>query len=279
MGCSTCGSKGVKAKKKTNPEILEFPVWPSKAKDRQFQDFNSFLVLFQQMRGFMDANALDTLVRERRSIRGYKKEAVPKELIAEIINVAKGAPSSMNTQPWFFHVVTGEPLERIREGNTAKMLSGANVDREIKMNHGYEGAYRQRQVDIAKQLFAVMGIAREDTEKRQDWVMRGFRQFDAPVSIVMTCEKSMEHDTICHFDLGAAVYGLVLAAWTRGLGSVINGQGIMQSSVVREHAKIPDDQTIMTCIAMGWPDFEFAANDVKSVREDNQNFVTYTGFE
>lgn len=227
----------------------------------------------------MEASALDTLVQERRSIRGYQDKPVSKELIAEIIGVAKGAPSSMNTQPWFFHVVTGEPLARIREGNTAKMMSGANVDREIKMNHGYEGAYRQRQVDIAKQLFAVMGIAREDAEKRQDWVMRGFRQFDAPVSIVMTCEKSMEHDTICHFDLGAAVYGLVLAAWTRGLGTVINGQGIMQSSVVREHAKIPDDQTIMTCIALGWPDFEFAANDVKSVREENENFVTFTGFE
>jgi nitroreductase len=225
----------------------------------------------------MEANALDTLVQERRSIRGYKDKPVSKELIAEIISVAKGAPSSMNTQPWFFHVVTGEPLERIREGNTAKMMSGANVDREIKMNHGYEGAYRQRQV--AKQLFAAMDIAREDTEKRQDWVMRGFRQFDAPVSIVMTCEKTMEHDTICHFDMGAAVYGLVLAAWTRGLGTVINGQGIMQSSVVREHAKIPDDQTIMTCIAMGWPDFDFAANGVKSVREENDNFVTFTGFE
>jgi len=227
----------------------------------------------------MEAKALDILVNERRSIRGYKKEPVSRELISEIIEVAKGAPSSMNTQPWFFHVVTGEPLERIRKGNTEKMMAGADVDREIKMNHGYEGAYRQRQVDIAKQLFAVMGIAREDAEKRQDWVMRGFRQFDAPVSIVMTCEKTMEHDTICHFDLGAAVYGLVLAAWTRGLGTVINGQGIMQSSVVREHANIPEDQTIMTCVAMGWPDFTFAANNVKSVREDNGNFVTFTGFE
>ena len=227
----------------------------------------------------MEAKALDILVNERRNVRGYKKEPVSRKLISEIIEVAKGAPSSMNTQPWFFHVVTGEPLERIRKGNTEKMMAGADVDREIKMNHGYEGAYRQRQVDIAKQLFAVMGIAREDAEKRQDWVMRGFRQFDAPVSIVMTCEKTMEHDTICHFDLGAAVYGLVLAAWTRGLGTVINGQGIMQSSVVREHANIPEDQTIMTCVAMGWPDFTFAANDVKSVREDNGNFVTFTGFE
>ena len=94
----------------------------------------------------MEASALDTLMKERSSIRGYKKKPVAKELIAEIIAVAKGAPSSMNTQPWFFHVVTGEPLERIREGNTAKMLSGASVDREIKMNHGYEGAYRKRQV-------------------------------------------------------------------------------------------------------------------------------------
>ena len=227
----------------------------------------------------MEAAALDALISQRRSIRGYKDKPVPKELIDEIISVAKGAPSSMNTQPWFFHVVAGEPLEKIRKGNTERMLAGADVDREIRMNHGYEGEYRQRQVDIAKALFAKMGIAREDAEARQDWVMRGFRQFDAPVSIVMTCEKTMEHDTICHFDMGAAVYGLVLAAWRRGLGSVINGQGIMQSSVVREHANIPAEQTIMTCIAMGWPDFEFPANDVKSVREENANFVTYTGFE
>ena len=71
----------------------------------------------------------------------------------------------------------------------------------------------------------------------------------------------------------------MLAGWARDLGTVINGRGIMQSSVVREHAKIPEDQTIMTCVAMGWPGFTFAANDVKSVREDNENFVMFTGFE
>ena len=44
----------------------------------------------------------ETLVRERRSIRGYKKDPVPREVIEEVIEIAKGAPSSMNTQPWFF---------------------------------------------------------------------------------------------------------------------------------------------------------------------------------
>ena len=73
-------------------------------------------------------------------------------------------------------------------------------------------------------------------------------------------------------------HAIVLAAWERGLGTVINGQGIMQSAVVREHAGIPDDQNIMICIAMGYPDESFVANTVKSVREDEANFVRYVGF-
>ncbi|MBT5666595.1 MAG: nitroreductase [Rhodospirillaceae bacterium] len=222
----------------------------------------------------------EKLVYERRSIRGYKPDPVPKEVILEIIEIAKGAPSSMNTQPWFFHVVTGEPLERIREGNTERMLGGAKVQREIPMRSGgYEGVHRKRQVEVAVQLFEAMGIERHDSERRQDWVMRGFRQFDAPVSIVMTYDKCLEPATISHFDLGAVTYGLVLAAWTRGLGTVINGQGIMQSAVVREHAQIPDDQVIMTCIAMGYPNEEFAANEVKSRRTSNDDIVTFVGFD
>ena len=83
---------------------------------------------------------------------------------------------------------------------------------------------------------------------------------------------------ISQFDLGAISYGICLAAWDRGLGTVINGQGIMQSDVVREFANIPDNQNIMICIAMGYPDESFSANEVKSVRAENTDFVSYHGF-
>ena len=53
----------------------------------------------------------------------------------------------------------------------------------------------------------------------------------------------------------------------------------MQSHVVREHAQIPNDQNIMICIAMGYPDDDFPANHVRSVRADNGDFVKYIGFE
>ena len=221
----------------------------------------------------------EDIAQARRSIRGYKKDPIPREILEEIIHIAKQAPSSMNTQPWHFHVLTGEPLERIRKGNTEKMMAGSSVDREIKLNHGYEGPHRERQIEIAVQLFEAMGIARDDKERRMDWVMRGFRQFDAPVSIVITVDKALADDTIAHFDCGAATYGLVLAAWSKGIGSVINGQGIMQSSVVRENANIPEDQVIMTCVAMGYPDESFVANDVKSRRSPNDKVASFIGFD
>ena len=219
------------------------------------------------------------LVRTRRSVRGYKTDPVPRALIEEIVEVAKGAPSSMNTQPWHVHVLTGEPLDRVRQRNTEMMLAGAKPHREILTHGEYEGVHRQRQVGIAIELFAAMGIARHDKDMRQDWVMRGFRQFDAPVSMVLTYDRVLDPGATCHFDLGALSYGICLAAWDRGLGTVVNGQGIMRSDVVRDIAGIPDDQVIMTCIAMGYPDDDFAANGVKAAREPNDRFLHFVGFD
>jgi nitroreductase len=221
----------------------------------------------------------DEVVLGRRSIRGYQKKPVPKALIREVIEMAMRAPSSLNTQPWNFWVVAGEVLDRIRAGNTERNLAGVPDSREFRSHGAYVGEHRERQIEIAKQLFGAMGIAREDKAARQDWVLRGFRQFDAPVSVVVTFDRSIREGDIGPFDCGAVTNALVNAAWSRGLGCVINSQGIMQSPVVREHAGIPEDQVIMICVAMGWPDDSFPANAVVSKRKSVDEAVTFVGFE
>jgi nitroreductase len=221
----------------------------------------------------------DEVVQGRRSIRGYKRQPVPKETIREVIELAMRAPSSLNTQPWNFYVLAGEPLDRIRAGNTERNLAGVPHSREFRTHGEYGGVHRERQIGIAKQLFAAMGIARDDKDARLDWVLRGFRQFDAPVSIVVTYDRSIHGSDIAPFDCGAVANALVNAAWSRGLGCVINSQGIMQSPVVREHAGIPDDQVIMICIAMGWPDDDFPANAVVSERKSVDEAAVFVGFD
>ena len=225
------------------------------------------------------APSFDEVILGRRSTRGYKPEPVPKAVIKEVIELAMRAPSSLNTQPWNFYVVSGAPLDRIRAGNTERNLAGVPDSREFRSHGAYEGAHRERQIEIAKQLFGAMGIERNNQEQRRDWVLRGFRQFDAPVSIVVTYDRSIHGGDIAPFDCGAVTNALVNAAWSRGLGCVINSQGIMQSPVVREHAGIPDDQVIMICVAMGYPDDSFPANAVVSNRKPVDEAVVFVGFE
>jgi nitroreductase len=221
----------------------------------------------------------DDVVRSRRSTRGFLPKPVPRRLIAEILELAMRAPSSMNTQPWHFHVVAGAVLDRIRAGNVERNLAGIPHSREFRLGPEYSGVHRERQIEIAKQLFGAMGIARDDRQGRQDWVLRGFRQFDAPVSIIVTYDRALLGSDIAPFDCGSVVNGLVNAAWNRGLGCVINSQGIMQSPVVRAEANIPDDEVIQTTVAIGWPDPSFPANAVVSRRKPVGEAAVFHGFE
>ena len=219
------------------------------------------------------------VVMDRRSIRGYLKKPVPQSLIEEGLALAMRSPSSMNTQPYHFHVITGEPLDRIRKGNTERILAGEPDSREFRRGEPFAGVHRERQIGCAIQLFEAMGIERDDKEKRQDWVLRGFRQFDAPVCVIVSYDKELASSDDTAFDCGAVTTALVNAAWSRGLGCVINSQGIMQSPVVREHAQIPDDQVIMKAVAMGWPDDDFPANPVKITRRSVEEAARFVGFE
>lgn len=218
------------------------------------------------------------VVLGRRSIRAFQQKPVPRTVLEQVISLASRAPSSMNTQPWHLHVLSGEPLDRVRAENTELMLSGVPPVKDSRGSDAYEGEHRKRQVEIAVQLFEAMGIARDDKEKRQDWILRGFRQFDAPVSIVVTYDRALRDGDIAQFDCGALVNGLVNAAWSLGLGCVVNSQGIMHSAVVRKHAAIPEDQVIMICVALGYPDEDFPANAVVSKRRPVNEVARFVGF-
>ncbi len=73
----------------------------------------------------------EDVVRGRRSIRAYTTEPVPQDLIREILDEARWAPSSRNTQAWSIWVVMGEALERF------KTAFKAALEREEPEASGY----------------------------------------------------------------------------------------------------------------------------------------------
>ncbi|MBI2831022.1 MAG: nitroreductase [Chloroflexi bacterium] len=217
-------------------------------------------------------------VRLRKSIRGYKPDPVPKEVIAEILEVAKRAPSAMNTQPWFITAVTGKVLDDIKRANMGLMDAGEAVRPDVTYNV-HSGKYRERQVALAIDIFKLMGIAREDKEKRALWARRGGRFFDAPTALILSRERPPVGPKNACFDIGAIVQTICLVAVSYGLGTCIEDQGLFFPDVVRKLTGIPESHELVIGISIGYPDWDFPANALVSRREPLEGFVSWCGWE
>ena len=71
---------------------------------------------------------LQAFINERKSIRAFKPDAVPEEILKEIMELAQRAPSWSNTQPWEFAIVRGSKLEEIRQIFVEKAGEQSNPD-------------------------------------------------------------------------------------------------------------------------------------------------------
>jgi nitroreductase len=61
------------------------------------------------------AIAVDNVIQSRKAIRRFLKKPVDKEVVTQILEVARSAPSNSNTQPWQVYVVAGQKKESLSE--------------------------------------------------------------------------------------------------------------------------------------------------------------------
>ena len=218
-------------------------------------------------------------VKKRKSIRGYKPDPVPRQVLEQILESASRAPSAMNTQPWEFTMLTGEVLKTVRRSNVELLNSGVPPNPEhVVVGWPRESIYRQRQVDLARQLFQLMDISREDKEKRAKWMERGFRYFDAPAAIIISTDRCLSENGPL-LDIGALIQTICLTALHFGLRTCIQDQGVAYPEVLRKYGHIPDSKRIIAALAIGYPDWDFPANKAESEREPIANLTTWFGFD
>ena len=117
-------------------------------------------------------------IKSRKSVRAFKAEPVPREVLQAIMEAVLRAPSWANTQPWGFAILGGEAMEKVRTAVADKAGSGDTPNLDIPWPN-FEGPYRERMHSAGKRLFQEMGIAREDKEARQNWMLAMTRFFIA----------------------------------------------------------------------------------------------------
>jgi nitroreductase len=216
-------------------------------------------------------------IRTRKSIRGYRTDPVPREILEEILEVANRSPSASNVQPWEIAVLTGRVLEQIKRRNIELLEAGAVTGFDTE-SRDLRGAYRRRKVDLAIQLFDLMGIARRDREQRAEWNKKGLRFFDAPAGLILYADESLD-ELRTEFDIALITQSICLAALHYGLGTCIVKQAILYPDAVKELAGIPRSKRLIAAIAVGYPDPDHPANRVQSDREPMDNITLWRGFD
>ena len=218
-------------------------------------------------------------IKTRKSIRAFLPDNISKDIIADILTTACHSPSGVNQQPWEFAVVAGEKLDEIRNRNEELLSSGAPQQRDYKAHDKpKDSVYRKRQVTLAVQLYKALDIAREDTHKRFDWLVKGARYFEAPVTIIVYTDRCLSK-TNPLVDIGAVVQSICLTALHHGLGTCIQNQGVQYADMLREVLNIPESKRIVTSVAMGYPDWSHPVNQIQSEREPIFNLTTWHGFK
>ncbi len=217
-------------------------------------------------------------ITNRKSIRDFKPDPVPKDVLEKILEVAVRSPSGVNKQPWEFAILSGSVLEKVKKKNVEMFHASQNGQTPVGSGIDRESIYRKRQVDLAIQLFQLMGIARGDKEKRNQWTERGFYYFNAPAAIILLTDESLPLERVL-LDIGAVMQTICLTALVHNLGTCIEGQGVMFQDVLREYGEIPANKQIIMAIAIGYPNWSFPANDIETPRESLDTISFWRGFD
>jgi len=225
-------------------------------------------------------------IRQRRSIRSFKKDPVPRKVLEELLDTCRWAPSSSNTQAWELAVMGGRALDQFRERLVQKLLAEWDSENLLISDHHpdipqpiWPEPYRSRAIETRNKIdrHQFPADTPELDKKRHSYLLYGGRLYDAPNAILLSTEKSVCPKAIT--DIGIMTQTITLAALEYGLGTCIMAMPVGWPEIIRELLGIPESKLIALVIAIGYPENEAKVNTVKRSRELLENFTTWYGIE
>ena len=209
-------------------------------------------------------------IQERKSVRAFRPDPVPKETIKEILRLATHSPSAINLQPWEFTVVMGEERERlsrrlIKAYREKQISCGPGNVKPLSKTVGKRGA---KTLQMMNPFFEQMGV---DSAK---FINEGSCNFyGAPVAVIICLDDSFSRGSLV--DIGVILGYVVLAAHDFGLGTCPIGLITAYGDEIKDELNIPENKEVVVGIALGVPDQESPINRFKSPRDDLEKFVRW----
>jgi nitroreductase len=214
-------------------------------------------------------------IKSRVSIRAFKPDPVPEALLREILDVARYAPSGGNLQPWKVIAVAGAERDAV-VALAQKNMPGAEDDRPVYPANLWE-PYRTRRFKVGEDMYALLGIPRENKAARLTHLSQNFQFFGAPVGLFFVIDKGMGHGQWAH--LGMFMQSVALAALERGVQNCMQEAWSRIRAPLCVHFGLGDDEMIYCGMALGYADMTKPVNTLRSDRAGVDEIVVFRGFD
>ncbi|MDF3146520.1 MULTISPECIES: nitroreductase [unclassified Streptomyces] len=219
--------------------------------------------------------ALRRILADRWTCRQFLPDAVPRDTIEHLLQLAQRTPSWCNTQPWHVHLTEGAATEQLRTELLAHVRTSLPAP-DFPFPAQYTGVYRERRRECGLQMYGSLGIAKGDQERTVNQLMRNFELFDAPHVAIITTEADL--GVYGAVDCGLYINTFLLAAHSLGLAAAPQAALASYSDFLHDHFGIPDNRRVVAGISFGHPDPDHPVNSFRTTREQPGNAVTwYTG--
>jgi nitroreductase len=216
---------------------------------------------------------LKEAIAKRRSIRAFRPDPPPKEVLEEIMERALRAPSWGNTQPWNFTFVGGQALQGIKEEYAALAQRGVPSRPDLPFPATFPEKQASRYREVGKALFTALGIPREDKERRNSHMLEMTRFFGAPGVIYLHLTQGFNPYAL--LDCGLILQTIALLAVDQGLGTCILTRSVSYADIVKKHAGIGLDQVLVMGMCIGYPLSDHPANQFRSERGSAEEFCRF----
>jgi nitroreductase len=210
-------------------------------------------------------------VATRRSTRAFLDIPVEDDIIRKLLLKASRAPSGGNVQPWRIFVINGSTMERFRQF-MATRADPEPLDYEIYPRKLWE-PYRTSRYKLGEDMYALLGIPREDKPRRLAWFAENLKFFGAPAGLFCFVDRRMGSPQWS--DLGMFLQTFMLLATEAGLATCAQESWSLRPQSVAEFVDADDELMLFCGMAIGYRDPDHPVNQLVSDREPFSVWATF----
>jgi nitroreductase len=218
---------------------------------------------------------MDTIecITSRKSIRRFKPDPVPREVLIEVIDIAKWSPSYKNSQPWESVILSGAKREALSKMLLELLAKGRPPSPDVPAPRSWPALEAARIEDHFKHRRSSIGVDLGDPDHIKNIKRENFQFYGAPHVIYLYQDASLSPWSL--FDLGLFAQSIMLAARAKGLGTVAQAFATDYAKEIKQFLGIPDTKRLILGMPIGYPDTESQEYTFRSHRAETDAIVQW----